>query len=155
MRKAIFITIFCSLLVQSALAICNMNRYGHNICTGEQALLIKEAANENHNSLASQYEVVDIKKVVRDRTVPVVIKSKTLGEIEVDIDQLIGNHLCEEGGTCEGTKVVIKEECVDPNLKSKYKVVNSFRKDIVQLSTGTVWFAKSFLTVENCITPVN
>ena len=155
MRQVAVFTIIWTLFAQGAFAICNMNKFGHNICTVEKALLVKSSANENHNSLSQQYEVVQIKKVVRDRTVPVKIKGKTIGEKEVDIDQLIGNHLCEEGAVCEGTKVKIKEECIDPNYKSKYKVVGAFKKDIVELSTGTLFFSKQFLTVENCIESID
>lgn len=151
MRQVTVFTILLLVSANSALALCKLNQQGHNICTKEKALLVVEKADENRNSINKQYEVVSIKKhIFRERTV--IIKGKTVGEKEVKIDDLVGNKLCEDDDTlCRGDKVIIREECIDPKLKSKYKVAEKYENDIVELSTGTMFFAKSFLTADNCI----
>ena len=151
MRQVAVFTLLLLVSANSAFAICKLNQQGHNICTKEKALLVVEKADENRNSINKQYEVVSIKKhVFRERTV--IIKSKSIGEKEVKIDDLVGNKLCEDGDTlCRGDKVIIREECVDPKLKSAYKVSEKYENDVVELSTGGFLFAKSFLAADNCI----
>ena len=151
MRQVTVFTLLFLVSIGNSFAICKLNQQGHNICTKEKALHVIEGPDGSNNSLNKQYEVVSIKKhVFRERTV--VIKSKTQGEKEVHIDTLVGNKLCEENDAlCRGDKVVIKEECVDPNLKHEYKVSEKYENDIVELSTGGYFFSKSFLTADDCI----
>lgn len=151
MRQLTVFTLFLIVSANSAFAICKLNQKGHNICSKEKALLVVQEADENRNTLAKQYEVVNIKKhIFRERTV--IIKTKSDGDKEVHIDELVGNKLCEEDDSlCKGDKVVIREECVDPKFRNKYKVQEKYENDVVELSTGTFFFSKSFLTADNCI----
>lgn len=151
MRQVAVFTLIYLISASSAFALCKLNQQGHNICTKENALLEVQEADVNRNSINKQYEVVNIKRhIFRERTV--IIKSKSLGEKEVRIDDLVGNKLCEDTDTlCRGDKVVIREECVDPKLKNQYKVQEKYENDVVQLTTGGVFFSKSFLTADNCI----
>lgn len=151
MRQTVFFTLLFLISANSAFAICKLNQQGHNICTNEKALHIIQDSDESKNLLNKQYDVVTIKKhIFKERTV--IIKSKKMGEQEVHIDTLIGNKLCEDNDVlCKGDKVIIKEECVDPNLKDEYKVDQKYENDIVELSTGGFFFSKSFLANDNCI----
>jgi hypothetical protein len=150
MRQVSVFTLLFLLTAQSALALCKLNIKGHNICTSEKALLVVNDT-ENPESLDKQYEVVTIKKhIFRERTA--IIKGKESGEVEVHLDELVGNKLCEDNDTlCKGSKVVIREECIDPKYKSKYKVNEKFENDVVELSTGGLFFSKSFLADDNCL----
>lgn len=150
MRQVSVFTLLLLLMTQSAFALCKLNINGHNICSDEKALLIMDK-DENNESINKQYKVVTIKKhIFRERTA--IIKGKGISDKEVHLDKLVGNKLCEENeDLCKGTKVVIREDCIDPKYKSKYKVVEKFENDVVQLSTGTLFFSKSFLTADGCI----
>lgn len=151
MGQAAVFTLLFLISANSAFALCKLNQQGHNICTKEKALLIVQKADENRNSINKQYEVVSVKKhIFRERTV--IVKSKNFGEKEVLIDDLVGNKLCEDSDTlCSGEKVIIREACADPKLKSQYTIEQRYENNVVELSTGSIFFSKSFLTENNCI----
>lgn len=152
MRQVTVFILLSLLSIHSAFALCKLNNLGQNICTDEKALYIVENTEKSTKSVNQEYEVVIVKKhVFRERTV--IVKGKTIGEKEVHIDQLIGNKLCDGDNDplCKGTKVIIRDECVDPKLKAKYKVDEKFENNVIELTTGTILFSKSFLVSDNCI----
>ncbi len=147
MPKLILTSILSALFSINTFAFCKINQYGHNICTGEKALLI---VSEN-DEVNKKFKVVQVKSIFEAESTAIVSGKKKA----IHLDKLMGNKLCDSNEpVCEGQKVQIKSVC--PNLEKKevYKVSKVYetqRDDVVEISTGSLIWKKSFLADANCV----
>jgi hypothetical protein len=160
--RQLILTIILTTLSSSVFSICKLNQQGHNICTKEKALYQSTKSTFNSKTIDKKFKSVTVVKHDSiKRTVfieeTVIIQSeydatKTIETNEVPIDDLVGNQLCENNDDlCKGERVLIKEECSDPKLRNKYKIAEKYENDVIELTTGRIFFSKSFLTLNNCI----
>jgi len=152
MNKSLFIILVILASQSTAFGFCKLNQFGHNICTGEKGLFIvdESAITEEPNTV---YEPVTI-RAVHTTEATVEIEGRNIDRQTVHIDKITGNKLCEKNDPiCSGEKVVIKQDCKDPDYKSKYKVVSVYENEVVELSGGGFFNRKNFLSEENCVDP--
>lgn len=159
MKKLILASFLISLIASNAMAFCKINQYGHNICTGEKALLVLEGSNQKSDQIDpnvnSKFKVVVVKSVYAAESKAIIVGDKE----PIHLDKLMGNKLCDNSEPlCEGQKVQIKSDC--PNLEEKevYKISKVFetqRDDVVEVQTGSFIWKKTFLTDAECVDLVN
>jgi hypothetical protein len=155
MKNLILISILSALFSVQAFAFCKINQYGHNICTGEKALLILDSQIQKNlapdTKVNEQYKVVIVRSVYAAESKAIIAGTKE----PVHLDRLMGNKLCDSNEPlCAGQKVQIKDDCPNIEKKETYKISKVFeteRDDVVEVSTGNFIWKKKFLTDAECI----
>lgn len=155
MKNLILISILSALFSVQAFAFCKINQYGHNICTGEKALLMLES--QIQKNLPPDTKVNDKFKVVTVRSVFAAESKAIIAGVKepIHLDKLMGNKLCDtDEPLCEGQKVQIKEDCPNLEAKEEYrisKVYETQRDDVVEVTAGKFIWKKTFLTDAECV----
>ena len=142
-------------------AFCKINQYGHNLCTGEKALLVTSSVKKSlfgkDENLTSIYKPVVI-KILHVHEPVAVISGPGVRKQKVHIDQILGNKLCDDSKFCHNQKVTINEECRakldDPKKEYKVDTVyedQEFLENIVEVKRGLI-LKESKILNESCLT---
>jgi hypothetical protein len=159
------LSIFLLVSATYSFAFCKINQYGHNLCSGERALLVtsgvKRSLFAKNENLKKIYKPVTIKKLHVHEPIAIVVRPgigiRLLGK-EIHVDEVLGNKLCEDSIFCEKQKVTINEECREESDKPRkvYKVKKvyedqEFIEEIVEIETGLI-IKKRKILAASCLT---
>lgn len=124
------------------LADCSLNRYGQELCVGDQALYVVQDENKN-----SDYKLVEIKNINYN---VFTVKQKNI-QIAASGDELIAKRNCNKykSDFCVQADVEVKDECLE--TKKSFELKQLFYNDLVLVKQKGLFSNKTEIVKTECI----